>query len=156
MKYSIENSSREIKTQKESAYADIQTTGLKVSSSETLKDMCNQSENSFSYKTHTEMIDSEEYETKGIFKNQVAPYTKKETILVSSQTEASAILSIENEYNISTHIQDAEKVSERSSDIENVALYSPMASKPERVNAEENCRCSCGHKKQHDCIYNCK
>lgn len=156
MKYSTENSTREVYTHEESTYAGVQRNGLEVSSSEKLKDTCNQSENSFSYKTHTEMIDSEKHETKEFFKNQAALYTKKETAPVSFQTEAGAISSIENECNTSSHIPDAEKVFERSLDIENVPFYSPMATKPEKVKTEENCRCSCGHKKQHDCIYNCK
>lgn len=156
MKYSIEKGSREFQTKEESTSAGVQTIDLEVFSSKKLKDTCNQSKNAFSSKTQTEMIESVECETTEIFINQAAVYTETETAPVSSQTEVAAIPSIENEYNTSTHVQSTEKVTKKSLDIENLPLYSLMETKPEKVKAEENCRCSCGHKKQHDCIYNCK
>lgn len=161
LKYSNEKASSEAETKKESTSAGIQTTNLEVLSSNKLEDTRNQSDNARSSKTQAEMIESGESETEDIFQNPTALYTEKETVPMSAQTETAAIFPSENECGISTHIQNTEKIANKSLNIENLPLYPLMATKSEKITSEENkieknCRCSCGHKKQHDCIYNCK
>lgn len=158
LKYSTKKSSREAQF----ASAGVPTTDLEVFSSNKVEDTFNQSDKARSSKTQAEMmIESGESETEEMFQNPTALYMEKETAPMSVQTEIAAILSTENECDISTHIQNTEKVTKQSLNIEHLPLYPLMATKSEKITAEENkikinCRCPCGHKKQHDCIYNCK